>query len=58
MAAAAFTDIMRSLTAKLNTPCRTALVNALGLCVSQTNYAGREIEHWLLKLLEPADSTT
>ena len=52
--AAAFTDIMRSLTAKLNTPCRTALVNALGLCVSQTNYEV-EIEHWLLKLLEPAD---
>ena len=54
MAAASFTDVVRSLTAKLNPLCRTALVNALGLCVSQTNYEV-EIEHWLLKLLEPTD---
>ena len=28
---------------------------AAGLCLSRTNY-NVEIEHWLLKLLEPADS--
>ena len=54
MAAASFTDVVRSLTGKLNPLCRTALVNALGLCVSQTNYEV-EVEHWLLKLLEPTD---
>jgi type VI secretion system protein VasG len=39
---------------KLNPLCRDALKNALGLCVSRTNYEV-EIEHWLLKLIEPAN---
>ncbi|HEX4607346.1 MAG TPA: type VI secretion system ATPase TssH, partial [Urbifossiella sp.] len=38
----------------LNTPCRRALEAAAGLCVSRTNY-NVELEHWLLKLAEPAD---
>ena len=45
----------KSLASKLNPLCRDALQNALGLCLSQTNYEV-EIEHWLMKLLEPTDS--
>jgi type VI secretion system protein VasG len=45
----------KNLAGKLNALCRDALQNALGLCLSQTNYEV-EIEHWLLKLFEPADS--
>ncbi len=45
----------KSLVGKLNPLCRRALEGAAGLCLSRTNY-NVEIEHWLLKLLEPADS--
>src|SRR5262245_10103222 len=45
----------RSLVNKLNASCRRALEGAAGLCLSRTNRTV-EIEHWLLKLLEPADS--
>src|SRR5262245_57189741 len=43
-----------SLVGKLNTTCRRALEGAAGLCLSRTNY-NVELEHWLLKLIEPAD---
>jgi type VI secretion system protein VasG len=45
----------RSLVNKLNTTCRRALEGAAGLCLSRTNY-NVEIEHWLLKLLEAANT--
>jgi type VI secretion system protein VasG len=45
----------RALAAKLNATCRRALEGAAGLCLSRTNY-NVEIEHWLLKLLEPAST--
>jgi type VI secretion system protein VasG len=45
---------LKSLVAKLNAPVRRALEAAAGLCVSRTNY-NVELEHWLLKLAEPAD---
>src|SRR5207244_4339493 len=45
----------RALVTKLNSFCRRALEGAAGLCLSRTNY-NVEIEHWLLKLLEPANS--
>ena len=45
----------RSLIKKLNDTSRRALEAAAGLCLSRTNY-NVEIEHWLLKLLEPADT--
>src|SRR5262249_51332724 len=40
---------------KLNPTCRRALEAGAGLCLSRTNY-NVEVEHWLLKLLEPADT--
>ena len=43
----------RSLVSKLNATCHRALEAAAGLCLSRTNY-NVEIEHWLVKLLEPA----
>ena len=46
---------LKSLVGKLNEPCRNALESAAGLCLSRTHY-NVEIEHWLLKLLEIADS--
>jgi type VI secretion system protein VasG len=46
---------LKSLVGKLNPLSRRALEGAAGLCLSRTNY-NVEIEHWLLKLLEPADS--
>ncbi|HEV3417961.1 MAG TPA: Clp protease N-terminal domain-containing protein, partial [Pirellulales bacterium] len=46
---------LKSLVSKLNPLCRRALEAAAGMCLSRTNY-NVEIEHWLLKLLEPADS--
>jgi len=46
---------LKSLVVKLNEPCRNALEGAAGLCLSRTHY-NVEIEHWLLKLLEIADS--
>ena len=45
----------RALAAKLNATCRRALEGAAGLCLSRTNY-NVEIEHWLLKLLELANT--
>src|SRR5438034_9818754 len=45
----------RALAGKLNQTCRRALEGAAGLCLSRTNY-NVEIEHWLLKLFEPADT--
>jgi type VI secretion system protein VasG len=46
---------LKALTGKLNATCRKALENGLGLCMQRTNY-NVEIEHWLLKLLEPSDT--
>ncbi|MDZ4818826.1 MAG: AAA family ATPase, partial [Planctomycetota bacterium] len=46
---------LKSLVSKLNPICRRALEGAAGLCLSRTNY-NVEIEHWLIKLLEPADT--
>jgi type VI secretion system protein VasG len=46
---------LKSLVAKLNSVCRRGLEGAAGLCLSRTNY-NVEIEHWLLKLLEPANT--
>ena len=45
----------KALIAKVNPLCLKALEGAIGMCVSNTN-AHVEIEHWLLKLLEPANS--
>jgi type VI secretion system protein VasG len=45
----------RSLVSKLNNNCRRALEGAAGLCLSRSNY-NVEIEHWLIKLLEPANT--
>src|SRR6185437_3897256 len=46
---------LKALVGKLNPLCRRALEGAAGLCLSRTNY-NVEIEHWLVKLLEPVDS--
>jgi type VI secretion system protein VasG len=46
---------VRSLASKLNNHCRRALEGAAGMCLSRTNY-NVEIEHWLLKLMEPANT--
>jgi type VI secretion system protein VasG len=45
---------LKSLVGKLNNSCRRALEGSAGLCLSRTNY-NVEIEHWLMKLLEPTD---
>ncbi len=45
---------LKALVGKLNALCRRTLEGAAGLCLSRTNY-NVEIEHWLLKLLEPTD---
>jgi type VI secretion system protein VasG len=45
----------KSLAGKLNNLCRRALEGAAGLCLSRSNYHV-EIEHWLVKLLENAQS--
>src|SRR5205823_8501626 len=45
----------KSLVSKLNNTCRRALEGAAGLCLSRTNY-NVEVEHWLIKLLEPANT--
>jgi len=45
------THNLKSLIAKLNSPCRKALEGAAGLCHANTNYEV-EIEHLLIKLLE------
>lgn len=47
---------LKSLMGKLNPLCQRTLVEgAIGLCVSRTNY-NVELEHWLLKLMEPANT--
>ncbi len=46
---------IKTLATKLNSTCRRALEGAAGLCLSRTNY-NVEIEHWLIKLLEPANT--
>src|SRR5262249_43776797 len=43
---------LKALVSKLNPLCIRALEGAAGLCLSRSNY-NVEIEHWLLKLLEP-----
>src|SRR5918994_3990566 len=45
---------LKALVGKLNAACRRALEGAAGLCMSRTNF-NVEVEHWLLKLLEPTD---
>ncbi len=45
---------LKSLVGRLNDEARRALEAAAGLCLSRTHY-NVEIEHWLLKLLEPTD---
>lgn len=45
---------LKSLVAKLDDACREALVQAVALTLSRTNF-NVEIEHWLLKLLEIKD---
>lgn len=45
---------LQALIAKLNAPCRRALEAAVALAMSRTHY-NCEVEHWLLKLAEPAD---
>src|SRR5438067_10052241 len=45
---------LKSLVGRLNEPCRRALEAAAGLTLSRTHY-NVEIEHWLLRLAEPAD---
>ncbi len=46
---------LKQLVAKLNETSRRSLEAAAGLCLSRTNY-NVEIEHWLLKLIEPANT--
>ncbi|HEY8459515.1 MAG TPA: type VI secretion system ATPase TssH [Blastocatellia bacterium] len=46
---------LKSLIARLNNVCHSALEGAAGLCLSRTNY-DVEIEHFLIKLLEAQDA--
>jgi type VI secretion system protein VasG len=46
---------LRSLIGKLNDHSRKTLEASIGLCLTRTNY-NVEVEHWLLKLVEPADT--
>ena len=46
---------MKMLIAKLNPTCKKALEAAAALCVTKGHY-NIELEHFLIKLLEPADS--
>lgn len=46
---------LKSLLGKLNTPCRTALESAAGLCLSHTHYEV-DLEHFFLKLLDLTDT--
>ncbi|QDU97884.1 type VI secretion system ATPase TssH [Lignipirellula cremea] len=46
---------LKPLIGKLNSTCRRTLEGAAGLCLSRTNY-NVEVEHWLLKLLDAADT--
>jgi type VI secretion system protein VasG len=45
---------LKQLIGRLNEPCRRALDAAIGITLARTHY-NVEIEHWLLKLAEPAD---
>ncbi len=45
---------LKALVERLDPSCREALEAAAGLTLSRTHY-NVEIEHWLLKLMEPAD---
>ncbi len=46
---------LKSLIGKLNTPTRSALEAAAGLCLARTHY-DVELEHYILKLMEAADT--
>jgi len=46
---------LKSLIGRLDETCRSSLEAAVGLCHAGTNYSV-EIEHFLVKLLEPADT--
>lgn len=46
---------LKVLADKLDPLCRRSLETAAGMCMSRTNY-NVEIEHWLMQLLEPAES--
>ena len=46
---------LKSLIAKLNSPTRSAMEAAAGLCLSRTHY-NVEIEHYLMKLMEASDN--
>jgi type VI secretion system protein VasG len=46
---------LKQLVAKLNDTCRRSLEGAAGLCLSRSNY-NVEVEHWLMKLLDDADT--
>jgi type VI secretion system protein VasG len=46
---------LKSLIARLNNTCHSALEGAAGLCLSRTNY-DVEIEHFLIKLVEAQDA--
>ena len=46
---------LKSLVARLNETCNSALQGAAGLCLSRTNY-DVEVEHLLVKLLETTDT--
>jgi len=46
---------LKTLISKLSPPCRKALEAAAQLCVTQTNF-NVEVEHFILKLMEAADT--
>jgi type VI secretion system protein VasG len=46
---------MKALIGKLNSPTRSALEGAAGLCLSRTHY-NVEIEHYLMKVMEASDN--
>lgn len=46
---------LKSLISRLDDQCRSALEAAAGLCLSRTNY-DVDLEHLLLKLIEPSDT--
>ncbi len=46
---------LKSLIGKLNTPTRSALEAAAGLCLARTHY-DVELEHYILKLMEATDT--
>ncbi len=46
---------IKSLVKKYNSTCQKKIEDAIGLCLSRTNH-DVEIEHWLIKLMEDANS--